>query len=318
MRRRSPRRWLLLALVLLLLPVPWRHVADSAVGIAWGMDGRLVLGDERLDPPGQWSWLTVGRPALVGELLWARARQVVDADAPPAARDIRTGSITSRPARVESVAAAVGLQRAGVDVALSVQVVVSSPLVDGVGWPERTSLTHVNGVALVDRAAWHEALRATGPDGRLTFRTAGGVQHVAPGPELPYARIELVDLAPAVRAAVGGHGPPYSWIRSMSMGSSHGLIVGLTTYAAVSGEDLAAGRHIAGTGRLFGDGTVGTIGGLASKAGAARRQGADVLVVPAPQVDQLEGVDTGGMQVLAVTTIDDAIEQLRRTATTAP
>lgn len=315
MRRRSPRRWFLLALVLLLLPVPWRHVSDSAVGLAWGLDQRLVLGDQRLDPPGQWSWLTVGRPALVGELLWARARRVVDHDAPPVARDIRTGSITSRPAHVESVAAAVGLQRAGVDVALTVHVRVSGPLVDDATLPERTSITHVNGVELVDRAAWRDALRATGADGRLTFRTAGGVHHVAPDGQLPYARVEVVDLAPAsVRAAVGGHGPPYSWIRSMSMGSSHGLMVGLVTYAAVSGEDLAAGRHVAGTGRLLGDGTVGTIGGLASKAGAARRQGADVLIVPASQVHLLDDVDTGHMRVLAVTTIDDAIEQLRTTA----
>ena len=47
MRRGTPRRWLLLALVVLLLPVPWRHVSDSAVGLAWGMDNRLVLGDDR-------------------------------------------------------------------------------------------------------------------------------------------------------------------------------------------------------------------------------------------------------------------------------
>ena len=99
----------------------------------------------------------------------------------------------------------------------------------------------------------------------------------------------------------------------MAMGSSHGLMVGLTTYVAASREDLAAGRHVAGTGRLLGDGTVGTIGGLASKAGAARRAGADVLLVPAGQVHLLDGVDLGGMRVLAVTTIDDAIDQLRST-----
>lgn len=315
MRRGHPRRWLLLALVVLLLPVPWRHVSDSAVGLAWGMDNRLVLGADRLDPAGQWSWLTVGRPALVGELVWARARRLVDDDSPAVARDIRTGSVTSRPANVESVAAAVGLQRAGVDVELTVHVSASGPLGGDPTLPDRTTLTHVNGVELVDRAAWRDALEAARPDGRLTFRTAGGVEHVSPDGQLPFANVEVIDLAPAeVRAAVGGHGPPYSWVRSMSMGSSHGLMVGLTTYAAVSGEDLAAGRHVAGTGRLFGDGTVGTIGGLAAKAGAARRHGADVLLVPASQVHLLDDVDTGDLRVLAVRTIDDAIEQLRTTA----
>lgn len=311
------RRRLLLAglLALLLLPVPWRHVSESRVGMAWGLDRRLVVGDHHLDPPGQWSWLTVGRPALVGELLWARARRVVDADSPDGARDIRAGGVTSRPINVEAVAAAVGMQRAGLEIDLTVQVRVQGPTVEDPDLPDHAVLTHVNGLPLLDRPAWREALGATGADGHLTFTTVAGVTHVSDDGRLPYELVEVVDLVPAgVRAAVGGHGPPYSWIRSMAMGSSHGLMVGITTYAAVSGEDLAAGRHVAGTGRLFGDGTVGTIGGLPSKAAAARRQGADVMLVPASQIHLLDDFAPGRMRLLAVTSIDDAIEQLRATA----
>ena len=312
-RRRWRRRLLVLAVVVLLLPVPWRHVSDSVVGLAWGLDNRLIVGDQRLDPPGQWSWLTVGRPALVGELAWQRLRRTLDPSSPPGARDLRTGSISSRPDHVEAVAAAVGLQRAGRDLQLGVRVLVADPVADGL--PADAELVYVNARRLTDRASWREALGATRARGRLTMVTTEGTAYVAPDGRLPYRHVEVIDLAPpGITAAVGGHGPPYSWLRSMAMGSSHGLMVGLTTYAAVSGEDLAAGRHVAGTGRLLGDGTVGTIGGLRSKAGAARRAGADVLLVPASQARQLDDVDLGGVRVLAVTTIDDAIGQLRATA----
>lgn len=302
---------------MLLLPVPWRHKSDSAVGLAWGLDQRLLVNGERLDPPGRYSWLTVGRPALVGELLWARARRLWEPGSPPGPRDLRGGSIVERPAHVEVVAAVVGLQRAGVDLDIGLEVHVSGPLDAAAGLPARARLVRLNGVALTDRAAWRAALGATTADERMSFTTADGTQHVVPAGRLPFARVEVVDVAPRGHtAAVGGHGPPYSWIRSMSMGSSHGLMVGLTTYAAVSGEDLAAGRHVAGTGRLLGDGTVGSIGGLVAKAGAARRAGADVLLVPAAQVHLLEDFEAGSLQVVPVASIDEAIEALRATATT--
>lgn len=241
--QRGQRWWaraLVIVVVVLLLPVPWMHKSNSSVGLAWGMDNRLVLEGQRLDPPGKFSWLTVGRPLLVAELTWQRVVDLFEEDPRPVGRDLRTGSPAQRPVHAEPVAAAVGLALAG----------------DGL------------------------------PD-------AG-------------------EVAP-VDAVIGGHGPPYSWIRSMSMGSSHGLMVGLVAYVAASGEDLAAGRHIAGTGQLLADGSVGRIGGLVAKAAGARRAGADVLLVPASQQHQLYGVDTGGMDVLPVHTLADAIEQLRST-----
>lgn len=306
------RRLLVLGLVVLLLPVPWRHKADSAVGLAWGLDRRLIVGGERLDPPGRYSWLTVGRPALVGELLWARARRVWDPDSPSGPRDLRGGSIVERPAHVEVVAAAVGLQRAGMDLHVGLEVHVSGPLDDVVDLPVRARLVRLNGIVLSDRAAWRAALGTTTADDRMVFTTADGTEHVAPAGRLPFERVEVVDVPPeGLTAAVGGHGPPYSWIRSMSMGSSHGLMVGLTTFAEAAGEDLAAGRHVAGTGRLLGDGSVGSIGGLVAKAAAARRAGADVLLVPADQAHLLAEFDPGRMRVVPVASIDEAIAALR-------
>jgi hypothetical protein len=114
-------------------------------------------------------------------------------------------------------------------------------------------------------------------------------------------------------AVLGGHGPPYSWVRSLSVGASHGLVIGLVTYATASGEDLAGGRHVAATGQLAVDGTVGRIGGLPAKARGAQRAGVDVLLVPAGQQHQLDDLGLGSMQVLGVTSLADAIDQLRAT-----
>jgi Lon-like protease len=100
-------------------------------------------------------------------------------------------------------------------------------------------------------------------------------------------------------------------LRNLSVGSSHGVIVALTVYADASGHDLARGRHIAGTGRIAGDGSVGPIGGLAAKAAAARRAGADVLVFPGSQVGELAGFDPGAMKLVGVGTLEEAIAALR-------
>lgn len=225
-------RLVVAVVVVALLPVPWQHNTSSSLGMAWGMDNRLVVNGQRLNPPGRWSWLTAGRPVLVGELAVIRIRQRLDPANVSGVNDLRHGSKDVRPTSVEPAAAAVGLE-----------------------------------------AADH------------------------PSEE--------------VSAAVGGHGPPYSWIRSMAMGSSHGLMVALTTYAAHTEENLAAGRHIAGTGVVRADGTVGRIGGLRAKAAAARRADVDVLLVPASQIKELGTFDPGDMQVLAVHSLDDAIEKLR-------
>lgn len=306
------RRLAVLVLIGLLLPVPWQHRSESSLGLAWRLDRRLHVGGEALDPPGHWSWLTVGRPALMGELLWQRVTMARDPGARSIARDLRKGSVSSRPAHTESVAAAVGMRRAGHDVTLTVRVTVSVPEPGHEGLPSRAVVSRINGIAIDDRPALQLALASSVAREGLTFETEAGERHAVAGDELPYRHLEVVDLAPDVAAAVGGQGPPYSWIRSMSMGSSHGLMVGLTTYASLADENLAAGRHIAGTGRLFGDGTVGSIGGLQAKAGAARRSGADLLLFPASQEHLLATFDPGAMRLVPVATIDEAIAALRQ------
>lgn len=301
-------RILVVLLVLAIMPVPWMHVVDDdPPGNIWRLDGRLVVEGEVIDPPGRWSWLTVGRPPVLVEVArgWLSGDDV-------SGRDMRDAPLSTRPNVNEPAAVAAGLHLAGEDITFGVAVEGRHPTADG--YPEHARIVRLNGVELTDRQAWTDAM-ARGYD-PVVFQTDDGQRFTAPGPLLPYERVHVVDLAPQdLDAAVAGklaRLAPVDWFRNLSLGSSHGLVVALATYAHYSGEDLADGRHVTGTGVVHGDGSVGRIGGLPAKAAAARDAGADVLVFPAVQADQLADFDAAGMQLLPVDTLEEAVAGLRR------
>lgn len=89
-------------------------------------------------------------------------------------------------------------------------------------------------------------------------------------------------------------------------GPSAGLMWALGLYELMTPEDLTRGRFIAGTGTLALDGTVGPIGGIRDKVVAAGEAGAEVFLVPAENMAELEGVDAGDMRLLPVDTFEDA------------
>lgn len=320
-RASRPHRWRrrgiiagVLLLIVAVLPVPWLHVTgDDPPGWAWRLDGRLVVDGQVMDPAGRWSWLTVGRPPLIYELVWER---ITGTDEPP--RDMRVGSAGTRPAQSEPFAAAVGLREAGFDLQLGVFVEVAEPTEEQL--PETAIITDINGVGLVSRPDLGEALERS--KGRLTFTTATGERFTIEGNELPYAHVRVIDLAPqGLEAAIGGEWTrlaPVAWFRSLSLGSSHGMMVSLLTYAHVADPNLAYGRHVAGTGGIRGDSSVVRIGGLPAKAKAARRAGADVLLFPAVQERELEGFDPGSMELVPVETLADAILYLSETRLSDP
>jgi hypothetical protein len=304
-RRHWPRRLvrsLVVLLLVALLPVPWlHHVGDQPPGFAWRLSGRLRVDGQVVDPPGRWTWLTVGRPPVLGELAWGHLQ------GEPPGRDLRAGPADRRPRFSDPSAAAIGLNAAGAGLPLTLLVEVSGATHDEL--PDPAVLTHLNGIHLADRDSYRRAVER--PREVTWFRTADGERHRAEGTDLPYLRVRISDVAPpGLEARIGGDHAALRWLRNLSTGSSHGVIVALTVYADASGHDLARGRHIAGTGRIAGDGSVGPIGGLAAKAAAARRAGADVLVFPGSQAGELVDFDPGTMQLVGVGTLAEAIDAL--------
>jgi len=309
-----------LLLITLALPVPWLHVvSDDPLGHAWRLDGRLYIEGEAIDPGGEWSWLAIGRPPVVAELLRDR---VIGTDSPPA--DLRRGSRTRSPSLSEPAAVAVGLRHAGIEVPMRLLVEASRPRFDGM--PDHVVITEIAGIQLAERGDWEQVVggwelaerEATTTKGTgaptVDFAIRDGRSFSAPGTRLPYDRIDVLDLAPRhLDAAIAGpltRLAPVSWFRNLSLGSSHGTMVALLAYTDASGSDLAQARHIAGTGGIRGDGTVTRIGGLPSKARAAKRADADVLLFPASQAGELDGFDSEGMTLVPIETLDDAIRWL--------
>lgn len=305
-RRRRATTWGLIVALLALLPVPWLHqMDDDPLGLAWRLDGRLVVEGASIDPPGRWSWLTVGRPP---HLLEVASDWLVGGGAHTG--DLRDAPARNRPTVNEPMAAAVGLRTAGHDVTLDLLVEVSEPTRPQL--PELGQVTRVAGIDLHDPGDWARALDRM--DRPVVARTAEGDVFLTDGDGLPYDRVDVATVAPDLEAAIAGklvRYAPVAWFRDLALGRSHGMMVALLTYVDASGEDLARGRHVAGTGGIDGNGTVTRIGGLRAKAGAARDAGADVLLFPASQADRLDGFDAGDMDLWGVRTLEEAVEALR-------
>jgi hypothetical protein len=301
-RRRWLRRAVVLVVIVLLLPVPWRHhVSETPPGLAWRLNGRLHVDGRVVDPPGRWSWLTVGRPPLVGEVLWQQVR------GEPLARDLRAGPVVAHPQVSDPIAVAAGRNAAGAGLPMAILVEASGAVADGL--PDPVVLTRLNGVALTDRRSFDLAVQRA--RGSTWFWTEDGTYHRSRELELPYLRVTVYDIAPPdLEARVGSDHPALRWVRSLAVGYSHGLVVALMAYADESGFDLAQGRHIAATGRMLGDGSVGRIGGLPAKARAARRAGADVFLFPSTQAVELVGFDPGAMELIGVADLQGAVEAL--------
>ena len=114
-------------------------------------------------------------------------------------------------------------------------------------------------------------------------------------------------------------------------GPSAGLMFTLAIYDQVSGQDLKAGRKIAGTGTIEKDGAVGDIGGAYLKVKSAADSGADIFFVPNnPVTKEMKKADPDAktnyqeakeaakklgtkMKIVPVKTAQEAIDYLKKT-----
>ncbi len=94
-------------------------------------------------------------------------------------------------------------------------------------------------------------------------------------------------------------------------GPSAGLMFTLGLIDKLSPGDLAAGKHIAGTGTIQPDGTVGPIGGIRQKLAAARGAGAELFLMPKVHCAEASGHIPDGLTVAAIETLGDAVTAVK-------
>lgn len=95
-------------------------------------------------------------------------------------------------------------------------------------------------------------------------------------------------------------------------GSSAGAMFALAIYDRLTPGSLTGGKHVAGTGTIELDGSIGPIGGVRQKTVGAARNGATVFLVPASNcADAALDADAKGrvhgMRLVRIDTLDSAI-----------
>jgi PDZ domain-containing protein len=73
---------------------------------------------------------------------------------------------------------------------------------------------------------------------------------------------------------------------------------------------LTGGAAIAGTGTITGSGQIGAIGGIRQKLYGAVAAGAKYFLAPASNCDEVTGHVPAGLQVIAVSSLNDSLAAL--------
>lgn len=175
----------------------------------------------------------------------------------------------------------------------------------------------VGGAAVTDAASLLKALGAhqTGDKVAVVLIRSGHKQTVETTLGAPSSS---TSKTPTLGISVGtGCLLPFQVTLSLSGvgGPSAGMMFALGIIDKISDHDLTRGRFIAGTGTIDADGNVGQIGGIALKMIAARRAGATIFLAPASNCSEVKGNIPGGLDVVKVSTLHEAITDLDTLAT---
>lgn len=91
-------------------------------------------------------------------------------------------------------------------------------------------------------------------------------------------------------------------------GPSAGLVFAMGIVDKLTPDDITGGEHIAVTGTIDPDGTVGPIGGIRQKLTGARNAGAELFVMPRDHCAEAQGYIPDGLTVVPVETLSEAID----------
>ncbi len=333
-RRVSRRGWvlivsggtlLLLLAVAFLLPVPFVKLAPGPTfNVAGEDDGRPVIeisGTQTYPVSGALDMTTVlesGGPR--GGLTFATAIAAwfnsADAVVPRELLfpdDVTGEEVRTRQAMLFStsesnaVAAAMDYLDRPVTTDIVVTAVYADSPADGVLEP-KDQIVAVDGTKVTTSAEVAEAIRAK-PAG-----TTFSVDIVRGGDPMTVSVTSAAnpddETVPYIGIGVGplySAGFPIDFTLEDVGGPSAGLMFAVGIVAKLSPQDLTAGHHIAGTGTIDPDGTVGPIGGIRQKLAGARNAGATLFLMPKDHCGEAAGHIPDGLTVVPVSTLTDAV-----------
>ncbi len=90
-------------------------------------------------------------------------------------------------------------------------------------------------------------------------------------------------------------------------GPSAGLMMALNVYNNLIPEDITNSMIVAGTGTIEIDGSVGPVGGIKQKVIAAKRAGAELILVPVANFEEARPFETDKTAIVAVDSFDEAL-----------
>jgi len=90
-------------------------------------------------------------------------------------------------------------------------------------------------------------------------------------------------------------------------GPSAGLMMALNVYNNLIPEDITNSMIVAGTGTIEIDGSVGPVGGIKQKIIAAKRAGAELILVPDANFEEAQPFETGETAIVAVDSFVEAL-----------
>lgn len=104
--------------------------------------------------------------------------------------------------------------------------------------------------------------------------------------------------------------------KARESGPSGGMMMALTTYSYLTGEDLTKGRTVVGTGTIDAYGNVGSIGGVKYKLIGAVKKKADIFLVPNgenyEEAMKIKNEKKYDIKIVGISNIKEAINELRK------
>ena len=177
-------------------------------------------------------------------------------------------------------------------------------------------LETVNGEKVASLASLQKAIIANGTSHPVSFAITrdGADQTVEVTP-----KISADTKKPAIGIYTGGTAtftfpfPVKIQLQDVG-GPSAGMMLALGIYDKLTPGDLVGGKHIAGTGTIDPDGTVGAIGGIRQKLYGARDDGATWFLAPQSNCNEVVGHIPSGIRVVAVKTLSDSLAAVKTIA----